>query len=74
MNNNIKMVKRHICGGDKAFCESCNKEVEITKGKFIELEMPYCNNCGKIIFDLNQNYCCWCGERLTELVVFDEEC
>jgi len=57
----IKMIKRLVHGDDEAICEKCNEVVEITK-KHIELEMPYCGECGKIVLDLAQNYCCWCGE------------
>jgi len=58
----FKMIKRYICGDEKAFCETCKKEIPITASN-IELEMPYCSECGKIVLDCSQNYCCWCGEK-----------
>ena len=58
----IKMIKRYVYGDYKAFCKKCNEIVEITTDTPIEIEMPYCNEYGKIVLDTNQNYCCWCGE------------
>lgn len=62
----FKMIKRYINGESKAFCQQCKAKVPITNS-VIRIEMPYCNNCGKIVFDLNQKYCCWCGEKFEDL-------
>jgi hypothetical protein len=31
--------------------------------QLVQMDMPYCGDCGKIVFDCQQKYCCWCGGK-----------
>ena len=55
------ILKKRITGGYKYVKCECGKEIEVSKP--IELKMPYCSSCGKIVLDAAQIYCCWCGEK-----------
>lgn len=56
--------KKRLNGGYKYVKCECDKEIEIDKP--MTLKLPYCSECNKIVFDANQNYCCWCGSYFTE--------
>ncbi|WP_155522821.1 hypothetical protein [Indiicoccus explosivorum] len=30
------------------------------------IELPYCNRCGKAVYDQDQVYCCWCGSKFVK--------
>ena len=64
----IKPINR-LTGGYKyvtAKCRYCRVESEIQIDKPVKLDLPYCSNCNKIVFDCTQNFCCWCGEEFEE--------
>ena len=57
--------KKRINGGYKYVqCPKCGEEIQTSKP--IELNLPYCSSCGKIVLDAAQIYCCWCGEKFEE--------
>lgn len=60
-----KMVMRlrHVGGYRYVRCENCRHEMQTEKP--IQLHMPYCGECGMIVLDLMQKYCCWCGSEFT---------
>lgn len=45
-------------------CPKCNEIIEVKHP--LELEMPYCGNCGMVVLDSSQLYCCWCGDKFGE--------
>lgn len=59
------IYKSRSLGGHRyKTCPNCHHEIETEHP--IRLDMPYCGDCGKIVLDANQQYCCWCGERFEE--------
>lgn len=62
----VKMVKRRIQAGRTIF----NQMGEVIPGayqaftKHVEVHLPYCGQCGKVIDDIGQKYCGWCGVRI----------
>lgn len=58
-----KMMHRdRITGGYEYMrCPKCHTEIEINHP--IKVRMPYCSECGRIILDAEQRYCCWCGAK-----------
>ena len=60
----IKMVKRTFNRKLDTVCK-CGEIIEKGHPEYA-LEMPYCSYCGKIILDINQNYCCWCGQEIED--------
>lgn len=54
-----------LVGGYKYMnCPHCDGVVEVDKPR--KLSMPYCSDCGKIVLDATQVYCCWCGKRFEQ--------
>lgn len=49
-----RVVKKHACSD----CGSENTFVFTSQER---VDMPYCGNCGKIVYDICQKYCCYCG-------------
>jgi len=64
-NNQIQsniIFKERLLGGYKYIkCPQCNHGFETEQPK--QTRMPYCNQCNKIILDLTQKFCCWCGVK-----------
>lgn len=54
------IYKNRSHGGYKyTSCPICNNTVEVDRP--VQLEMPYCGDCGMIVLDCSQKFCCWCG-------------
>lgn len=54
--------KERIVGGyEYKQCPTCKTEIEIRHPS--EMHMPYCSDCGRIVLDAEQKYCCWCGMK-----------
>jgi hypothetical protein len=51
--------ERHVGGYRYVNCPECKTEIQTEKP--ILLPMPYCGECGMIVFDAAQKFCCWCG-------------
>ncbi len=64
------IYKKRLTGNFKyAQCPNCYNPLlhnSIVSDKPFESLIPYCGHCGKVIFDISQNYCCWCGEKIKE--------
>ena len=54
----IVLKDRHIGSYEYSRC-SCGQETEIARP--IQAKMPYCGECGKIVYDADQKFCGWCG-------------
>lgn len=60
MGRTADMVNRQrTVKGIYISCTGCNTEMEIEKP--VTVNVPYCGSCGKIVLDVTQKYCCWCG-------------
>lgn len=59
-----KMVyhSRIVSDHDNHTCTQCG-HLDHT-GSESTLDLPYCGACGKVVLDINQSYCCWCGEKI----------
>lgn len=61
-----KMVNRHLGGYEYANCPDCNKSIPIAKP--VEIDVPYCSDCGKCVLDAAHQYCGWCGVQFDQIV------
>lgn len=66
----IKQIKRIVDNYRDEKCPECNHEYQT--GSQTELNMPYCGECGKIVLDATQIYCCWCGCEFNKTVKENE--
>jgi hypothetical protein len=55
---------------DRVICPHCG--LDFQHGQRVEMPMPYCENCGKIVFDITQRFCCWCGSKFENRAVTEE--
>ncbi|KJD43383.1 hypothetical protein QD47_23045 [Paenibacillus terrae] len=44
---------------DNHKCTNCG-HVDHTGGE-ATITLPYCGACGKVVLDITQKFCCWCG-------------
>jgi hypothetical protein len=58
------VYEKRVAGGYEYIkCPTCKTEIETRHP--IELELPYCGDCGRMVLDAEQVYCCWCGQEFT---------
>lgn len=65
------VLKHRTVGGYKYInveCKACGSTVRIETEHPVNTNMPYCSDCGMIIFDAAQPRCAWCGAYLDEEV------
>ena len=61
----IILKRRLAMGHNHIDCPHCGKVARpVSPG--IYLDMPYCGECGKVVLDAGQKYCCWCGTKFEE--------
>ena len=60
----VVMKRRYIGGYRYHNCDSCGHS-NLTE-KPIELDLPYCGDCGMSIVDAAHKFCGWCGSKNEE--------
>ncbi len=60
----IILRSRSVSNNRYVQCSECGHDTQIEER--LDMDMPYCGGCGKIVFDADQKYCCWCGNDFKE--------